>query len=297
MELYQIKYLLAVATYGSFSLAAEKLFISQSSISSAVLSLEKEFNLEIFERTYKGAILTREGEELLSDLFKLSKHIDLLQDKYTAYNVNKKRLAISSQHHVGAIDPLLELINAIEEPINYRFYEESTDIIIDNIKSGYSDIGVIFINEKTKKVLIRELNKKQLIFDNLIDKKPHIYLNKNNPLSKKDYIYYNDLEELTLITYDTNIYNSSIYTSIVSKNKEISTLQINDRAVAYSILDSSNNHYILGSGILSKSEINNGIVALPIMDSDLISVGYIYNNCIKQSELIKRYIIEYKKIL
>ena len=61
MELYQLKYFLYAAKYENISKAAQALRVSQPSISRAVVALEKELQVELFERQGKRIILTRAG--------------------------------------------------------------------------------------------------------------------------------------------------------------------------------------------------------------------------------------------
>ena len=64
MTLQQLNYLVVVAECGNITEAAEKLFIAQPSLSSAIHNLEKEMGITAFVRTNKGVVVTREGEEL-----------------------------------------------------------------------------------------------------------------------------------------------------------------------------------------------------------------------------------------
>ena len=65
MTLQQLTYIKMTAECGNITEAAEKLFISQPSLSAAIHNLEKEMGVTIFVRSKKGVVLTREGEELL----------------------------------------------------------------------------------------------------------------------------------------------------------------------------------------------------------------------------------------
>ena len=54
-----------VAERSSFSLAAESLYLSQSSVSSAISALEKNFGVQLLERTARKKVeLTNDGEVL-----------------------------------------------------------------------------------------------------------------------------------------------------------------------------------------------------------------------------------------
>ena len=65
MNLKQLEVFLAVAESGSFSRAAEMSFLTQSTVSQHISSLEIEFDLKLFDRTGKGAMLTEAGKLLL----------------------------------------------------------------------------------------------------------------------------------------------------------------------------------------------------------------------------------------
>lgn len=65
MNLKQLEVFIAVADSGSFSRAAEITFLTQSTVSQHVSSLESEFELKLLDRTGKGALLTEAGKILL----------------------------------------------------------------------------------------------------------------------------------------------------------------------------------------------------------------------------------------
>lgn len=64
MTLRQLKYVSMVERCGSFSKAAQKLYVSQPSVSNLVHGLE-ELHITIFQRTPSGVVVTNEGRELL----------------------------------------------------------------------------------------------------------------------------------------------------------------------------------------------------------------------------------------
>ena len=66
MTLNQLRYIVKIAEVGNISEAAQKLFISQPSLTNAVHSLEDQMHVTIFNRTNKGVTLTNEGKEFLS---------------------------------------------------------------------------------------------------------------------------------------------------------------------------------------------------------------------------------------
>jgi DNA-binding transcriptional LysR family regulator len=65
MELRRLEYFAAVARHGSFTRAAEQLWITQSALSQQVRRLEAELGVALLRRTPRGAELTPAGEDLL----------------------------------------------------------------------------------------------------------------------------------------------------------------------------------------------------------------------------------------
>lgn len=65
IELRRLRYLVTLAMRLSYSRAAEELGISQSALTRAIQSLEKEMNLRLFDRDPAGVTLTEEGRRVV----------------------------------------------------------------------------------------------------------------------------------------------------------------------------------------------------------------------------------------
>jgi LysR family transcriptional regulator, hydrogen peroxide-inducible genes activator len=65
MEIYQLRYFLAVAETGNFTKAAQRCFISQPSLSQQIINLEEELGQRLFQRLGRKAVLTEAGNTLL----------------------------------------------------------------------------------------------------------------------------------------------------------------------------------------------------------------------------------------
>lgn len=68
MTISQLEYTLAVARYGNFTLAAEKSFVTQPTLSMQVQKLEEELQIKIFNRNTKPIKATPIGEKILSQI-------------------------------------------------------------------------------------------------------------------------------------------------------------------------------------------------------------------------------------
>ena len=95
MTFQQLQYLLAIHRTGSVSQAARELFVTQSSVSIALASLESELNCRIFVRSTQGLTLTPEGKEVVGHAQRICESHRLLTD-----SVKPTR----SQLRIGAIE-------------------------------------------------------------------------------------------------------------------------------------------------------------------------------------------------
>lgn len=291
MKIQQIRYLIAVAEAGSISQAAERLYVAQSSISSAIMDIESEFGTTVFKRSSKGVVLTGEGEELLMDLQRILDQVGFVEYKYTEKNSTHKRFFVSSQHHIGSSDAFLQLLNMLGNT-EYRlgFFECKTQEVLENVEKGLSDIGVIFYTEDTKSMMIQELRKKDLIFNHIAYQKPHVYVRKGHPLSAKKTIHVRETENYPFVTYDKIVNNSSIYTeNITPYRKAKQVICVTDRAVANAILRSSD-AYVVGSGYHGSDENHENIISIPMQDATNIEIGWIVKSKFAISDIIEQYI-------
>nr|WP_308417657.1 LysR family transcriptional regulator [Alkalihalobacterium bogoriense] len=71
MEMKDLRYFVEVANYGSFTKAAQQTFLSQPALSKSVQKLERELNVELFERSTRKLKLTDAG----NIVYKQSLHI------------------------------------------------------------------------------------------------------------------------------------------------------------------------------------------------------------------------------
>jgi LysR family hydrogen peroxide-inducible transcriptional activator len=76
MEIYQLRYFLAVAETGNFTKAAQRSFISQPSLSQQILNLEEEFGQKLFHRLGRKAVLTEGGKILLEGAHRIINEVD-----------------------------------------------------------------------------------------------------------------------------------------------------------------------------------------------------------------------------
>lgn len=93
---------IAVAECGSFSLAAQKLFITQSAMSKRIALLEQQLDKKLFDRIGRQVTLTSAGQALLPCAEKILMSLD--DAKTVIDNLDGEvsgSLSLDSSHHIG----------------------------------------------------------------------------------------------------------------------------------------------------------------------------------------------------
>lgn len=159
MNIHQFQYILALAETRHFENAAEKCFITQSTLSTMISKFEDEVGIMVFDRKKKPVELTSEGVIMIEQLKKISKEIEQLTE--IAKEIKGEVSGDLSISVIPTIAPgILPLfINdfASKFPnLNIEVKEETTAEIMRQIKSRDLDIGIVSIPLNDKD--IREIH-------------------------------------------------------------------------------------------------------------------------------------------
>lgn len=105
MEIHQIRYALAVASTRSFSMAAEKCYVGQSTLSQQISKLEKELHVKLFSRNTRSVSLTEAGAEFVQRASIILKELDRLEQSMMGYSgLIKGTLSLGAITSLGSID-------------------------------------------------------------------------------------------------------------------------------------------------------------------------------------------------
>lgn len=116
MTFTQLNILVMVAELGGFTSAAAKLGVSQSAVSHALKSLEKEWGVVLFSRTQPGIEITDIGQQLLlraREILALSEAMK--QDIAASHGLNRGVLRIGSFGPTSSLKLLPTLLNAYRQ--------------------------------------------------------------------------------------------------------------------------------------------------------------------------------------
>lgn len=130
MDLYQIRYFLAIAETGSFTKAAERLFVSQPSLSAGIKKLEQVLDVTLFERGGRRAVLTPAGK-----LFQEKAKIYL--DNYQATLRELREFRDQPVLRLGTLRTIR--ITCLADLI-YTFQQQFPSVLIELVDGSFSEL-------------------------------------------------------------------------------------------------------------------------------------------------------------
>ena len=298
MTLQQLTYLVTVADCGSISDAAEKLFISQPSLSAAIRNLEKEMNINAFSRSKKGVVPTREGEELISLARGLLEHSDLIKNHFGVGIRRSPAFSVSSLHYTFAINAFARLVEQYDsDRYSMRFSETQTWKIIEEVSNGKSEIGILFLSDHNNNVLNNVFAKENLEFEELFVSEPHAIISTNNPLASKKKIKPEELMPYPYLVFEQLDKNSFSYSeqflSMVNYPKNIF---ISDRAGMYELIVDIN-AFTVGDSMIHEEIAGKTIVTRPLDIDIKLRIGFIRKKHSPYNEYVESYISHMKKLI
>ncbi len=138
MNLKQLEVFLAVAETGSFSKAAETTFITQSTVSQHISSLEAEFDLKLLDRTGKGVFPTAGGKILLEQARQI---------------VSRAREVSSVMKRFKGLEDAILKMGASNIPGNYL-----VPVVLSNFIGRYPGVALAILQGDSRETLDRLKN-------------------------------------------------------------------------------------------------------------------------------------------
>lgn len=204
MRLNQFKYLIALAEYGSFSKAAQVLFISQPSLSAAVREMEDELGFEILHRSKKGISFTPQGELVLKESRAIMEAVHRI--KHIEYQENgdiKGKLRVGGIPYfcdILLVDTLMNLQQQYPELI-VQLIEDDTDYILKLVAEENLDLGIVLVSYVDENDRRNELSKIKLQYHKLFDDRMVFVAKEDHPLLQRENL---DIEDVLMYPFITH---------------------------------------------------------------------------------------------
>ena len=297
MTLQQLRYLIAIAEYGSINAAAHNLYASQSNLSTAIKELESELGITIFTRSNRGVVLTNDGTELLGYARQVIEQADMLEERYSAGSVNHARLSISTQHYAFSVQAFMKTADQFAgDEYEFILRECATGEIIEDVRTFRSEAGILYTDDFNRRVLEKAFADAGVTYFPLFNAHVHVFVGEDHPLASKQILRAQDLEPYPRYSFEQGTANSFYYAEEpFSHLPHKKNIRISDRGTLTNLLTHYSG-YTLSTGVLSE-EMHSGIVSIPLDTDALMQVGYIMHAERKPSALLESYIDNLREVV
>lgn len=277
MTLQQLKYVIKIVETGSISAAAKELYVSQPSLSKAVMELEYELNTTLFIREKTGIRLTDDGSKFMVHAKQVIDQMDLMEREFSEANSDKKIFSVASQHYNFVVSAFTEIVKEFGGE-KYEFYlkELPTSQVIEEVKSGQSEIGIIYMSKFNQEILRKTLRKEGLDYKIMFCAEPHVFLSSSNPLANRDSLTFEELADMPRISYDQKVDDSFFfYEELYSDANTSKDILVTDKAtLAYLVTELD--AYTISTAVISKNQEESGIVTVPLECDEYMDIAYIH---------------------
>ncbi|MGN0676568.1 MAG: LysR family transcriptional regulator substrate-binding protein, partial [Ruminococcus sp.] len=169
--------------------------------------------------------------------------------------------------------------------------------IIEDVRTQRSELGIIFLSNFNREVILRILQNNDLQFVPQFTAKPHVFVSRNNPLAKKKSVTREDLLPYPRLTYDQGINNSFYFSEeLHSTDESPKSIIVSDRATLFNLLIGLDG-YTISSGILSSDLNGTDIASVPLESDEYMEIGYIHTSDHPLSQIAEQYLKHFRSYI
>lgn len=277
MTLQQLRYIIQIVQSGSISMAAQKLYITQPSLSKSVADLEKEMGITIFNRNNRGVYLSDDGAKFLAYARQIVEQADLLEHQYKFGPPIRRVFAVSSQHYAFAVDAFAALVRDYQDDqYEFALRESRTYDIIEDVRTQRSELGILYLSKFNRDVLQRIFQNAELNFIPLFKAKPHVFLSRNHPLAHRKSVTLKDLKPFPRLSYEQGLDHAFHFTEELHSTEEAQqNIVVSDKSTMFQLMADVQG-YNIASGALNADPDSEEIVPVLLKSAEVMDIGYIH---------------------
>lgn len=160
MTITQLRYVLAVAEHQNFTKAAEKVFVTQPTLSMQIQKLEEQLSIQIFDRSKKPIELTEVGKKIVLQARNIVNESERIQDI-----VDQQKGYIGGEFRLGVIPTVMPTLlpmflkNFITKypKVKLNIEELHTEAIIEQLNEGHLDAAIAATPLENESIIERVL--------------------------------------------------------------------------------------------------------------------------------------------
>ena len=297
MRIEQLEQFIVVVDEGSMSEAARKLFVSRSSLSMAMKTLEEDLGAPLFERMAKGIMLTEFGVKTYyqaKDICDRVAHLKGLSESKLG-----STLTVASLYSAVANDAFAELCISREGKNANLFIEEvGVNEIIGYVSEGFADLGIVSVFPESAEIFKRMLAEKNLEYHEVATIPMHAIVGPKNPLYHSglksvklaDIREYPHIEQYSPHAYHTMGFDFGFENQSVKGNIKVSDIGLAKYIVA------NTDAILLNTTIENMYEKGYDCDAIPVEDESMLTgLGWIKHSQRKLTPLAEDFVEIFSK--
>ena len=209
LELRQLRSLKAIEEAGSLAQAAERLHLTQSALSHQIKTVERYFDISLYERKHKPLRLTAAGQKLLSLAQQILPEVEAVE-----YEMKQLAGADSGRLHITIeCHSCFEWLVPTLDHYRKRWPEVEVDIRLGN---SFEPIKALSQGEIDLVITTDKVAQSDIIFTPLFDYEALVIMANDHPLAEKTYINAEDFTDQTLITYPVEQQRLDVFTQFLN---------------------------------------------------------------------------------
>lgn len=160
MNIQNLSAFIHVSETGSFSKAAERLYITQPAVSKRVSALEAELDVKLFDRIGKTVQLTEAGQALLPSCLRILAELE--ESRRIVNNLSGHiggQLKIGTSHHIGLhrLPPVLSHYTRQHEHVDLDIHFMDSEEACDAVLKGELELAIATLPGKTPEKLATKI--------------------------------------------------------------------------------------------------------------------------------------------
>ena len=189
MDLYQIRYFMAIVETGGFTKAADRLFVSQPSLSAGIKKLEQELGVTLFERGGRRAMLTTAGKFFLEKAtIILNEYQATLQKLKEFQQQPTLRIGTVRTIRIASLAKLLCAFQQQHPTVSLELLDGTVHGLRECLAAGDIDLAITVLDREDAKVSLPLFQQRRMLA-----------VSKTHPFAQRGSVKLADLNDQTFV--------------------------------------------------------------------------------------------------
>ena len=190
MDLYQIRYFLAIVDAGNFSRAAERVYVTQPTLSTGIKKLEDELGVTLFERTNREVKLTAAGEQFVTRARTIYREMEHAKNEMKAARTPAVlRIGLLKTLPMEPIAKLIHDFREIHPEVIIELVDDTDENLRAQLRLGRIDLAITALRADDTAGVSRVIMEEAI----------YLAVNQAHPLALKRAVTLNEVHEQSFI--------------------------------------------------------------------------------------------------